>query len=146
MSNKKELAGLLDAISIVSKRLAENLPIEDESLPLIYVASPLSGDIEGNIKRANEYCKFVVANQAIPFAPHAFFTGFLNDEIPEERSIGMFLGKELLKKCDALWAFCDSEEPSAGMREEIVLANELKIPVRYFSKDNPREQDTAEKQ
>ena len=135
MGNKKELAGLLDAISIVSKHLAENLPTEEDTLPMVYVASPLKGDISGNIKKANEHCRFVIANQAIPFAPHVFFTGFLDDEIPEERAIGLFLGKEVLKKCSALWAFCDNGEPSEGMREEITLAEELGIPVRYFRKE-----------
>ena len=132
---KRELVGLLDAIAVVSKHLAEKLPTETESLPLVYVASPLSGDITGNVKRANAHCRFVVANQAIPFAPHAFFTGFLNDDIKEEREIGMFLGKEMLRKCNALWAFCDNGEPSKGMQEEIELAKELDIPVRYFRKD-----------
>lgn len=135
MSTKKELADLLGAISIVSRHLAENLPVDEDTLPMIYVASPLAGDIEANIKRANEHCRFVVANQAIPFAPHVFFSGFLKDEIPEERSIGMFLGREILKKCSALWAFCDSGEPSKGMKEEITLAENLGIPVRYFRKE-----------
>lgn len=135
MSTKKELADLLGAISIVSKHLAENLPAEEDTLPMIYVASPLAGDIEGNLKRANEHCRFVVANEAIPFAPHVFFSGFLKDEIPEERSIGMFLGREMLKKCAALWAFCDDGEPSQGMQTEIALAQELGIPVRYFRKE-----------
>lgn len=136
MSNKKEFVDLLGAISIVSKHLAENLPVEEDTLPLIYVASPLAGDIEGNIKRANEHCRFVVANQAIPFAPHVLFTGFLNDEIKEERQIGRFLGKEVLRKCNALWAFCDNGEPSKGMQEEIELAIKLDIPVRYFRKES----------
>lgn len=134
MSTKKELADLLAAISVVSKHLAENLPEVEDTLPMIYVASPLAGDIEGNIKRAYEHCRYVVANQAIPFAPHAFFSGFLNDDIKEERSIGMFLGREALKKCSALWAFCDNGEPSQGMKEEIELAKKLGIPVRYFRK------------
>lgn len=135
MSSKKELADLLGAISVVSKHLAENVPAEDDALDLIYVASPLAGDIKENIKKANEHCRFVVANGAIPFAPHVYFTGFLNDAIAEERSIGMFLGKEVLKKCSALWAFCDNGEPSLGMQEEIALATQLGIPVRYFRKE-----------
>ena len=134
MSTKRDLADLLAAISVVSKHLAENLPEDEDTLPIIYVASPLAGDIEGNVKRAYEHCRYVVANQAIPFAPHAYFSGFLDDGIKEERSIGMFLGREMLKKCSALWAFCDNGEPSDGMKEEIALAEELGIPVRYFRK------------
>lgn len=136
MSNKKELVNLLGAISVVSKHLAENLP-EEDTLPMIYVASPFAGDIAGNIKRANEHCRYVIANQCIPFAPHVFFSGFLNDAIKEERSIGMFLGKEVLKKCSELWAFCDNGEPSEGMCEEIEMAKKLGIPVRYFRKEKP---------
>lgn len=132
---KKELASLLDAISIVSKRLADNLPETSNELPMIYVASPLKGDVNGNLRKANEHCRFVVANQAIPYAPHAYYSGFLNDSVTEERAIGMFLGKEMLKRCDELWAFCDSGEPTEGMQQEIELAQELSIPVRYFRKD-----------
>ncbi len=125
---QKEMAGILEAISIVSKRLADKLPAEDDT-PFVYVASALRGDIKGNVKKANGYCRFVIANGSIPIAPHVFFSGFLDDQVPEERSIGMFLGKEMLRKCDELWTF---GEITAGMQEEIDLAKKLNIPVRYF--------------
>lgn len=135
MGNRTELTGLLEALSVISKQIAETLPDNQQSLPLIYVASPLRGDIEENLKNANRFCRFVVANQAIPIAPHVFFKGFLDDRVPEEREIGMFLGKELLKQCCEVWVFSNNGRLSEGMKAEIELAEGMKIPVRYFGKD-----------
>lgn len=138
MGKKDELTGLLEAISAISKRIADTLPDAQQTLPLIYVASPLRGDIEENVKNANRFCRFVAANQAIPIAPHVYFKGFLDDRVPEEREIGMFLGKELLKQCCEVWVFCNDGRLSEGMKAEIELAERMKIPVRYFGKDEAK--------
>jgi len=42
MSNNKEMAGLLDVISTISKFLSENILADEDILPIIYVASPLN--------------------------------------------------------------------------------------------------------
>lgn len=42
-----------------------------------------------------------------PFAPHLFFPQFLDDEIPEERELGMFMAIIMLTKCAELWVFGD---------------------------------------
>uniref|UniRef100_UPI0040385378 DUF7768 domain-containing protein n=1 Tax=Sporomusa silvacetica TaxID=55504 RepID=UPI0040385378 len=49
----------------------------------IYVCSPLKGDLERNIRKANGYCRFAVKNSVVPIAPHAMFAGFLDDNIQE---------------------------------------------------------------
>lgn len=90
------------------------------------------------MKNANRFCRFVAANQAIPIAPHVYFKGFLDDRVPEEREIGMFLGKELLKQCCEVWVFCNDGRLSEGMKAEIELAERMKIPVRYFGKDEAK--------
>lgn len=94
--------------------------------PLIFVCSPYRGDVKGNIKRAREYCCFVIERGGVPFAPHLLFTQFLNDAVPLERDMGICLGLEALKRCDALWAF---GAPSSGMRHEMTAAGRLGIPV-----------------
>lgn len=82
----------------------------------IFVCSPLRGDMEENIKRAKEYSKEVVSAGHIPITPHIYFPQFLDDRKPEERELGMFMGRELLDICDEMWIY---GEPTKGMKLEI---------------------------
>lgn len=54
---------------------------------LIYICSPLRGDIEKNIQKAQGYCREAVDlwPDVIPIAPHVYCTQFLDDTIPQER-------------------------------------------------------------
>lgn len=100
-------------------------------MKFVYIASPLRGDIETNVRRANGYCRFAAKQGVIPIAPHAMFAGFLDDTIPEERQIGIDMGLELLKLCDEVWVFGD--RISEGMFAEIKSALELGIQVSNFN-------------
>lgn len=101
-------------------------------MKLIYVCSPLRGDIEGNVKRAREYCKSVIQAGHIPIAPHVAYQGILNDDIPAERKMALKIGRKILKKCDEVWVF--GHFISEGMRSEIEAAQRLQIPVYYRGK------------
>lgn len=85
---------------------------------LVYVCSPLKGNIEENINKAKGYCKEVIEKGFIPIAPHIYFTQFLNDLKEEERKMGIECGMELLKLCDELWVYGDYTK-SEGMTAEI---------------------------
>lgn len=100
-------------------------------MKLVYICSPLKGDIKDNIRRANQYCCFAAREAVLPLAPHTIFTQYLDDNKAEERNTGLHLGMELLKRCDELWCF--GEKMSEGMKAEIRLAETLKIPVIYFN-------------
>jgi len=102
-----------------------------EPLKLVYICSPLRGDIEGNIRRANRYCRFAAWEAVVPLAPHTIFTQFLDDNDKEERNAGRYLGLELLKRCDELWCFGD--KITEGMNAEIKISKKLQIPVVYFN-------------
>ena len=93
----------------------------------IYVCSKLRGDIEKNIGKAEVYCKFVISKGHIPYAPHIYFTHFINDNIPEERKIGIKFGIEWLKECDEIWVF--DSDISDGMKKEIDFAKRNKISI-----------------
>ncbi|MDR9786780.1 MAG: DUF3310 domain-containing protein [Peptococcaceae bacterium MAG4] len=99
--------------------------------PVIYVCSPLRGDVERNIQKAIAYSRFVYSQGGIPLAPHVIFTTFLDDTVLEERAVGLDLGLELLEKCDELWAFGD--KISEGMTGEIARAGELGLRVKRFN-------------
>lgn len=86
------------------------------SRKLVYICSPLRGNVIKNKNNAKRYCKQAIKQGVIPIAPHIYFTQFLNDKIEKERKIGMESAIELLKICDELWVF---GKPSAGMQKEI---------------------------
>lgn len=100
-------------------------------MKLVYVCSPLKGEIETNLRRAAGYCRFAVKQGVLPLAPHLNFAGFLDDGISEERQKGLSMGLELLKHCDEVWVF--GSRISQGMEAEIKVAEELNIPVQYFN-------------
>lgn len=99
----------------------------------VYICSPLSGDIEGNIRKVKGYCSFAVSQDCMPWAPHIYFTQFLNDDVPEERQAGVSEGIKWLEHCEEMWVFGD--RISEGMRVELDYANFLEIPIRCFSED-----------
>lgn len=107
--------------------------------PLIFVCSPYRGDVDAHVKCARRYCRYVVKQGGIPFAPHLLFTQFLDDSKATDRRKGMLMGAEMLKLCDELWVF---GEPSTGMQAEIDLAKHMGIPVRWkLSRDQRRDNE-----
>lgn len=98
--------------------------------PLVYVCSPLSGDIAANQENARRYCRSVVERSGIPLAPHLLFPQFMDDTSAEERDLAIFMDIVLLSKCDQLWAF--GERVSKGMSMEIEKAKRKGQPIRWF--------------
>lgn len=99
----------------------------------VFICSLLSGAIERNMKRAEIYCRFAFDSGFVPVAPHIYYPRFLDDENKIERAAGQRYGLEEMWRCKQLWVF--GERISSGMKAEIDLAKELKIPVRYFDSD-----------
>ena len=64
---------------------------------LVYICSPLRGDVLENQQRARGFCKLALQAGYIPIAPHIYFTQFLDDENQKERAQGIEAGLELLK-------------------------------------------------
>jgi hypothetical protein len=102
--------------------------VSSKEKPMIYIASALRGDIEGNLKKASEYTKLAIDSGVLPYTPHLFWSSFMDDRVPELRELGMAVGKEVLLKCEAVWVF---GKITAGVMSEIMLAKENGIPV-YF--------------
>ena len=100
-------------------------------MKLIYVASPYAGDIEKNVKFAKDAGRFVMSSGHAFFAPHLLYPAILDDDVPEERALGMEMGTAVLRKCDELWAF--GERVSPGMEAEIAEATRLGIPVKRIA-------------
>lgn len=101
--------------------------------PMVYICSPLSGEIERNTENARKYCRFAVDSGCIPIAPHLFFPQFMSDEKTDERNLALFMDVVLLSKCAQLWVFGD--RCSKGMNIEIAKAKKKNQPIRYFTED-----------
>lgn len=100
-------------------------------LPLVYIASPFSGDTERNLEKARSYCGFAISRGCIPLAPHLHYPQFMDDKDKAQRELGLRFALILLGKCDELWAFGDIV--SDGMAREIAKAKKRGMPIRYFT-------------
>ncbi len=98
---------------------------------LVYIASPLSGDTAHNLAFARQACRYAIAQDAIPFAPHLLYTQMLDDRNPAERQLGIDMGNQMLGLCEELWLCGDRISP--GMEGERELAEEWNIPVHRIS-------------
>ena len=101
---------------------------------LVYICSPLRGDVLENQQRARGFCRLALQAGYIPIAPHIYFTQFLDDDSPEERAQGIEAGLELLKLCRKMWVFLPpGGEPSQGMKQEIDFAQKYGIKIKYMA-------------
>ena len=98
---------------------------------LVYIASPLSGDVEQNLDFARQACRYAIAQGVTPFAPHLLYPQMLDDNDPAERQLGIDMGNQMLELCKELWLCGDRNSP--GMKGEQTLAEELGIPVCQIS-------------
>lgn len=101
--------------------------------PVVYICSPLAGDVDANQEKARKYCRFAVDSGYVPIAPHLLFPQFMDDSDPAERDLAMFMDTVLLTKCAELWVFGD--RISRGMGIEIAKAVQKRKPVRYFTEE-----------
>ncbi|WP_242838688.1 DUF4406 domain-containing protein [Eubacterium sp. AB3007] len=99
--------------------------------PLVYICSPLSGDVEGNMEKVRRYCRFALEQGMIPLAPQLMYPQFMDDRDLEERNLAIYMDMVLMGKCRELWVF--GEVISEGMRIEITRAKKRRQPIRYFN-------------
>ena len=99
--------------------------------PIVYICSPLSGDMDRNQEAARRYCRFAVESGYIPIAPHIYFPQFMSENNIKERNLALFMDIVLLSKCAELWVFGDTI--SKGMSMEIEKAKRKGQPIRYFT-------------
>jgi hypothetical protein len=73
-------------------------------------------------------CEFVFNKDMLPINPFMTFDYFLNDRV--DRDLIRRANNHLISMCDELWVFGDIAN---GVMFEIVLAKNLKKPVKYHS-------------
>jgi hypothetical protein len=95
----------------------------------VYIAAPLAGDVAGNIEKAKEYARYAFECGVTPVIPH-FYALILNDSNLSERELGLKAGRSLIWAVDEIWCF--GGVVTSGMKDELALARQLNITVRFF--------------
>lgn len=95
----------------------------------VFIGHPISGDVRGNTKKVLYICKQIHRGSIIPVAPYLVSLRYLNDEVAEDRALGIEANLEAFHRryIDELWLFGD--RISAGMEQEVRIALELNVPV-----------------
>lgn len=98
---------------------------------VVYIAHPMSGDIQGNMARVATIAREITlrGDNVIPFAPYFLSLMALDDARPHEREAGMAHNEAHFgrRSFDELWLYGDRISP--GMWAEVRLARRFKIPV-----------------
>ena len=114
-----------------------NIEQEERALrafrPIVYICSPYSGDVELNVKAAQNYSRHAVDKGYIPLAPHLLFPQFLQEDKPKEWLLGLLFGNALMSKCAEVWVFGGRITP--GMETEIKRARWKHYRLRYFTEE-----------
>ena len=98
----------------------------------VYICSPYRGDVAKHCGYAIDYCRWAaLEHNVMPIAPHVYFSQFLNDDIPEQRQLGLLMRLKLLQECSEVWVFGD--KLSDGMAAEITEAMRLEKKIRFFT-------------
>lgn len=102
-----------------------------KDMKIIYIAHPISGDIEGNLEKIITIIRElnIYSPRIVPFAPYWVDCHALDDTSMQERERGIKNDHTFFVKgvIDEVWLFGD--RISEGMKHEIDLARKLGIPV-----------------
>lgn len=95
----------------------------------IFISHPIGGDVDNNIKKVLKICARVHTKSIIPVLPYLVSLQYLNDEIIEDKRLGIAANLECFRRgyVDEVWLYGDRISP--GMKEEIALARKLGIPI-----------------
>lgn len=97
---------------------------------LVILESPYAGDVEENERYARACMRDCLMRGEAPFASHLLYTqpGVLDDNIQEERALGIHAGLSWGLNADATVVYTD-RGVSRGMRQGIERADDTGRPV-----------------
>jgi len=130
--NRYNSEGYYDPTAYEALTAVENEVKKKPYRPLVFICSPLAGDLEGNLANARRYSKFAVEQGVIPLAPHLLFPQFMDDGDKAQRNLGIFFGLVLMGKCKEMWVF--GSHISQGMQIEIAKAKRRGLLIRHFNR------------
>ncbi|MFY9457510.1 MAG: hypothetical protein WAP23_01080 [Candidatus Spechtbacterales bacterium] len=105
----------------------------------VIVESPFAGDVERNLEYARKCMHDCLMRGEAPFASHLLYTQpyILDDEIPEERNLGIQAGLAWGSVAEATVVYTDLGI-SEGMKRGIARAKSEGRPVEYRSLNPPQ--------
>jgi hypothetical protein len=93
--------------------------------------SPFAGDVERNLAYARACMGWMIHHGYAPFASHLLYTqeGVLDDDVPEERTLGIEAGLMLGRQMEVSMLFVDLGV-SSGMKRALEYNGEVgRVPV-----------------
>lgn len=96
---------------------------------IVFIGHPVAGDVSENVRKILDICKRIHNKKIIPCVPYLVSLRYLNDEIVEDRELGIEANLECFYRgyVDELWLF--GNHISKGMEKEIKIARKLNIPI-----------------
>lgn len=102
-------------------------------MKIAYIAHPISGNVDGNLKKLGAIIRNInlTTENIVPFAPYVSDLICMEDAVPSERDRGFKNNTAYFEKglIDELWVYGD--KISAGVQHEIDLAKRYFIPIIY---------------
>lgn len=109
----------------------------------VYIESPYAanqhGTLEENIKYAKYCMKDCLERGEYPLASHLLYPGVLDDDIKDDRKLGMMAGRAWARQAQRIAVYTDLTI-TVGMEWGIRWAEESGIPLEYRSledEENP---------
>lgn len=96
---------------------------------LIAVESRYAGDVAHNEAFARNVCRGLTRMGHYPYAMHLFFTQFLDDTVPADRSLGIAAGLQWTAKADEHW-FCFEQGTPRQLSRGMMLAYEALLVAK----------------
>ena len=103
-------------------------------MKLVIVESPYAGDVEANVAYARACMADCLKRGEAPYASHLLYTqpGVLNDDVPEERTLGINAGFAWGLKAEASKIYID-RGISGGMKFGIEAARKAGRTIEFRS-------------
>lgn len=98
----------------------------------VVIESPFAGDVERNVAYLHAAIRDCLARGEAPYASHGFFPGALDDDVPEQRALGIEAGLVWGEVAELVAVYRDLGI-SAGMRLGIERHTERGIEIEYRS-------------
>lgn len=108
---------------------------------IVYIAHPVSGDVEGNLKKIREIVRHInlTEPETVPFVPYYVDLVSMDDSIPTERARGIKNDTALLSAGFVNEVRLYGNKISSGMMAEVELAFEKGIIVLPMTEETRKE-------